>query len=78
MEFKSGSGASTQIGFKNGNGQVCQGTLGIEGTDHMQVDYKVECALCGFVYGANGSDIHERKCPNCRGGKPGIRFWIAS
>jgi hypothetical protein len=36
----------------------------------------MECTLCGFVYGANSGDVFERKCPNCQGGAPGIRFWL--
>jgi hypothetical protein len=28
--------------------------------------------ICGHRYGANGSDFHIRKCPNCQGGAPGL------
>jgi rubredoxin len=44
----------------------------------MQVAYKMECDNCGYVYGANGSDIAFRKCPNCQGGRAGIPFWLPS
>ena len=27
-----------------------------------------------FIYGANGTDIFQRKCPECGGAKPGIPF----
>jgi hypothetical protein len=27
---------------------------------------------CGREYGANGSDIFQRKCPNCQGGTSGL------
>jgi hypothetical protein len=27
------------------------------------------------VYGTNGSDMHGRRCPECQGGAPGIRYW---
>jgi len=32
--------------------------------------YMLQCKKCGFRYGANGCDIHIRKCPNCQGGAP--------
>lgn len=73
--FRSGEGKTTAIGFVNDNHQRCHGTLGVKGTDHMQLAYRLECLLCGFVYGANGSDIHERKCPSCQAGAKGIRYW---
>jgi hypothetical protein len=75
--WQSGSGASVKIGYVNPNGQRCCGHRGVLGTDHMQLAYKVECTKCGYVYGANGSDMHERRCPECQGGAPGIRYWKA-
>lgn len=77
IEFKSGDGESTKIRYKNKNNQICHGTLGIEGTDHNQKAYRIECLNCGYVYGANGSDISERKCPKCQAGKDGIKYWSA-
>lgn len=71
----SGIGESAQIGVVNRNGQRCCGHRGVTGTDHLQKSYKVECTYCGFVYGANGTDLHERKCPECQGGAAGIRYW---
>lgn len=44
----------------------------------MQLAYKVECLQCGHLYGANGSDMHERLCPECQGGAPGIPYWMVS
>lgn len=73
--WASGSGYSVKIGYVNPHGQHCCGHCGIPGTDHEQYAYKVECTKCGFVYGANGSDLHERRCPECQGGTPGIRYW---
>lgn len=26
---------------------------------------------CGYEYGANGADAHNRKCPECQGGAKG-------
>jgi len=74
-QFRNGSGETTRIGYTNGNDQQCHGTLGIKGTDHLQVVYRMECLRCGFVYGANGSDVHERKCPQCQRGAEGISYW---
>ena len=74
--FKSGSTTTTQIGYINRNNQKNHGTRGIDGNDHCQVSYKLECLEigCGVVYGANGTDVFQRKCPKCQGGKPGIDF----
>ncbi len=72
--WKSGGGKTTHIGYKNRRGQKCWGTLGVAGNDHGQYAYKVECTSCHLVYGANGSDLWERKCPKCQDGAPGIRF----
>jgi rubredoxin len=74
-KFRSGDGDTTKIGYANRNNQICQGTLNVDGTDFFQIVYRLECLNCGYVYGANGSDIAERKCPECQGGKPGIRYW---
>ena len=76
VDWQSGSGESVQIGSVNRNHQRCCGHGGVAGNDHGQYAYKVECLLCGFVYGANGSDLHERKCPECQNGEPGIRYWL--
>lgn len=71
-EWRSGGGPSVEIGVVNRNGQICLGHRGVAGTDHLQVAYRLECGLCGLVYGANGSDVHERRCPGCQGGAAGI------
>src|SRR5262249_10155399 len=72
--WKSGEGRSVRIGYKNRNGQLCCGYRGVRGTDHGQYAYKVECTKCGYVYGANGTDMHLRLCPECQGGAPGISY----
>lgn len=72
--FRSGGGDWTQIGRVNDNGQKNHGTRGRSGNDHLQVAYKLECLRCGHCYGANGSDIFQRRCPACQGGKPGISY----
>jgi rubredoxin len=67
--------STTSIGYVNKkNGQVVIRNTGLRGTDHGQSVYQLGCSLCGHVYGANGTDIHLRKCPNCQDGKPGLAF----
>lgn len=73
--WQSGSGDSVRIGYVSANGQRCCGHRGVLGTDHGQYAYKLECTRCGYVYGANGSDVHLRLCPECQGGAPGIPYW---
>ncbi|BET58877.1 MULTISPECIES: hypothetical protein [Geobacter] len=73
-EWKSGKGESVKIGYINRNSQICTGHRDRPGTDHLQRAYRVECGLCGHAYGANGSDMHERRCPACQSGAPGIDY----
>jgi hypothetical protein len=74
--FVPGNTKNTQIGAVNRNGQKCLGHRGRDGNDHGQKAYKMECqnANCLAVYGVNGTDAFQRKCPYCQGGKPGIDF----
>ena len=65
---------TTNPGYENPNGQVVIEDTGKPGTDHNQRIYRLRCTLCNHEYGANGSDIHERKCPNCQGGQPGLEL----
>lgn len=65
---------TTNIGFVNPKGQVTVRNTQERGTDHLQSVYQVACSLCGYNYGANGSDLHGRKCPKCQGGRPGLPF----
>jgi hypothetical protein len=75
IEWLDGSGETVEIGYLNPNGQQCGGHCGVPGTDHVQYAYKTECIMCGYVYGTNGTDMFERRCPECQGGAPGIRYW---
>jgi len=68
------AGYSTKTGFVNRNEQVVIRNTGLDGTDHGQKVYQMACAHCGQVYGANGSDCHLRKCPNCQSGARGLEF----
>jgi len=72
IEWQEGTCESVEI---NPNGQQCFGHCGVRGTDHEQYAYKTECTYCGYVYGTNGTDMHERLCPECQGGAPGIKYW---
>jgi hypothetical protein len=74
--YRSGTTSTTTIGFINKNNQKVHGTRGVAGTDHAAYSYKMECLEngCGYEYGANGSDIFQRKCPRCQGGNEGIEY----
>jgi hypothetical protein len=73
VQWQDGSDESVEIGYLNRNGQQCCGHCGVSGTDYGQYAYKTECTICGYVYGTNGSDMHERRCLECQGGAPGIK-----
>ncbi|CAB4711976.1 MAG: hypothetical protein F2663_10180 [Actinobacteria bacterium] len=66
------AGKTTREGYRNRNGQVNVRRTNIPGNDHLQVVYVLKCGRCGAEYGANGSDIFQRKCPRCQGGMPGL------
>jgi hypothetical protein len=68
----SSPGFSTAPGYVNRGGQVVIRNTGLAGTDHGQSVYQLGCSFCGEVYGANGSDIFQRKCPKCQGGASGL------
>lgn len=65
---------TTVAGFVNRNSQMNRGKIEppILGTDKNQYVYRLQCERCSTEYGANGSDIHCRLCPNCQGGRPGL------
>lgn len=63
-------GNSTVTGSINKNQQQNMGSTGQEGSDHGQKFYQMKCLKCGFTYKANGTDIWQRKCPKCQGGRP--------
>jgi len=75
IQWQDGNGESVEIGYFNPNGQQCCGHCGVQGTDHGQYAYKTECSICGYVYGTNGTDMYERRCPECQGGAAGIQYW---
>jgi hypothetical protein len=68
-----------QLGDVSRNDQILIARTDRPGTDHMQYVWVLVCArrlengdLCGYRYGANGSDFHHRKCPSCQGGAEGL------
>lgn len=65
-------GETTRPGYVNRNSQVVIRNTGMPGTDHGQSIYQLHCSHCRREYGANGSDIFQRKCPKCQGGQPGL------
>ncbi len=65
---------SLEIGAINKNGQVLVRATELPGTDHFQRIYVLKCRACGHSYGANGSDVWQRKCPECQGGRPGLDY----
>ena len=62
------------IGALNRNRQSLLAKTPFDGTDYNQKIWAVRCTQpgCGHVYGVNGSDFFERKCPKCQAGVPGI------
>lgn len=63
------SARTTDVGYVNKNNQMNMGRTNEPGTDHMQWFYNMKCTICGHEYKANGSDIWQRKCPKCQGGR---------
>lgn len=61
---------TTEQGYLNKNNQKNNGRTGRPGTDYGQWFYEMECMNCGHKYNANGTDIWQRKCPKCQGGRP--------
>jgi hypothetical protein len=59
-------------GFVNRNGQRVVRNTELRGTDHMQVVDVLACQHCGHEYGANSSDVWQRKCPACQDGRRGL------
>jgi predicted Zn-ribbon and HTH transcriptional regulator len=63
---------TTEIGYINRNRQEVLRKTNLRGNDNNQYVYVLKCNRCGFVYGVNGSDVWQRKCPKCQGGKKGL------
>ncbi len=66
--------ATTDIRFENRNNQRVMEKTDLDGNHYNQKIYVLQCLRCQHTYGANGADIHLRKCPQCQGGAPGLRY----
>lgn len=64
--------STTRYGYTNPHRQRNLGPLHVPGTHFLNAAFLVNCLDCGHFYGANGCDLHHRKCPSCQGGVPGI------
>jgi hypothetical protein len=63
---------STTPGFVNANGQEVVRKTELPGNLPGQKVYVLRCETCKSSYGANGCDIHIRRCPSCQKGAPGL------
>ena len=75
--LREGLSDHTKIGSINKHNQMCLGHRGCDSSNHYnQTAYKMRCLEpdCGHVYGANGCDVWQRKCPKCQYGKCGIPY----
>lgn len=61
---------TTRPSFIKRNNQKVLRKTHLPGND--QVVYIIQCQLCGKCYSANGSDIFQRRCPACGGGREGL------
>jgi predicted Zn-ribbon and HTH transcriptional regulator len=63
---------TTETGYRDRNWQVMVRLTHLDGADHNQYVYVMRCWDCGYEHGANGSDVFQRRCPNCQSGAPGM------
>lgn len=74
--WRSGATPTTEIGYLNQSNRKNHGTRGKPGSDHLQYTYRLECLVpgCGYLYGANGTHVFQRKCLSCEDGSESI--WL--
>lgn len=58
--------STTETGYTNRNNQRNNGRTDKPGTDFGQWFYEMECLECGHKHLVNGSNIYEKRCPNCQ------------
>lgn len=63
---------TTKAGYVNRNDQEVLWPTGQRGNYPMQFIYVLRCRQCSIEYRVNGSDIFQRRCPSCQGGRPGL------
>ena len=56
---------NTEPGYRNHTGQVVVRGTDLPGADQHQYVSVVRRGNCAHEYGANRSDVFQRKCPNC-------------
>jgi hypothetical protein len=59
---------TTTLGYRNVFRQEVVRKTGAAGTNPYQRVFFLRCGDCGHEYGAEGCDIHDRRCPRCQGG----------
>lgn len=67
--------ATTRPGYVNVHRQkVLRKVQWVDGGMEGQSVYVLRCqrAGCGFEYGEEGIRLHQRRCPRCDGGVPGL------
>jgi len=64
---------TTRPGYINKHGSSVVRSTGLAGTDHGKTVYVLRCPN-GHEYRSNGSDIWQRKCPSCQGGRAGLSY----
>jgi hypothetical protein len=68
------SAKTTAPGYRNKNKQEVLRATNQTGNDHNQLVYVLRCGPCAREYGANGSDIWQRRCPYCQRGASGLSY----
>ena len=68
---------TTRVGHRNDRRQEVLRKTQFAGSLPDQRVYVLRCGDCGHQYGANGCEIHDRRCPRCQGGLPGLPTWRA-
>ena len=63
---------TTRVGYRNDRRQEVVRKTDLAGTLPDQRVYVLRCGDCGHEYGANGCEIHDRRCPLCQAGPPGL------
>lgn len=63
------SECTTAVSVTNLNSQIVIRATKPPGMDQGQLVHVLQGGICGAEYGANGSDIHLRRCTSCQGSK---------
>lgn len=62
------------LGIININNQKVVGKTDEYTSNHAYgTAWAMSCLNCNYEYGANGCDIHIRKCPNCQNGAASLK-----